>query len=571
MSSPRPIKQPWANRKQLQSLQMGETIKIVWQQTAHGQHIPLCETFAEPVLNHFAPNLLPTAYIKPTTETTGVPARLYTIVGGNMQAHASIIQWMIDCCMGNGIIDWPRYEFHDTPFTKYYLLRESTQILGCTFLETEFQNRMQNLANKSLHTSDIEAVYSLVGRGSEMADYLVEHVANALLDHNTHDVRRRAYEWLLKCNEGFAVDVENVNGPRLAMRAKIATDRWKDGSRDLVNAPYQQQSHHTNYHSQNFYRNGSGFANQNRSFSAPHGIVDGTNNQPIFDHFGHGVDMAQVGGFDTLNNQYNSANQYGYTTPHQQMNFSVGTHQLPPKKKKKTKSDKKREQKQKEDRLAKGASTGSQSSETMINTSPSSRKRSIKYGKLRTKKTSQSKSNLEADMQGLAIEHCNGDRLQNDKSNARPAAEAFVPAPANTAASKNDIDNVKNAAKPSKLVDPAVPNITAPSAGDKKMEKVTEEKVAPKDVNIPSKKIVLGVDANEQEQRIVSSIKNKAAKKRENKRLASLTAGSAADTNGGDRVAESAGGPQGGGGEADKVGEGEQDTGEGNGVAVSSN
>jgi hypothetical protein len=553
---------------------MGETIKIVWQQTAHSQHVPLCETFAEPVLNHFAPKLLPTGYIKPATETTGVPARLYTIVGGNMQAHASIIQWMIDCCMGNGIVEWPKYEFLDTPFTKYYFLRESTQILGCTFLETEFQNRMQNLANKSLHTSDIEVMYSIVGRGSEMADYLVEHVANALLDENTYQKRRSAYRYLLGRNESFAADVENVTGPRLAMRAKIATDRWKDGLHGQVSTPYQQQSHYTNYHSQNFYRDEAGFANQKRSFSAPYGPVNGTNDQPIFDHFGHGVDMAQIGGIDTSHSQYYSANQIAYMAPYQQTNFSVGTHQLPPKKKKKrTKSDKKREQKNKEDRLAKGASTGSQSSETMINTSPSSRKSSIKYGKLRTKKTMQSKRSLEADMQGLVIEHCKDDGLQNAKSTARPAAEALVSPPANIAASKGDIDNVKNASKPSKPVEPAVPTITAPGAGagDKKMEKATEEKGALKEPVAPSKKIVLGVDANEQEQRIVSSIKNKAAKKREKKRLASLTAGNAADTNGGDRVAESAGESQGGGVEVGKAGKGTQETVQSSGVAVSSN
>ena len=105
-----------------------------------------------------------------------------TVVGGEVEYHMQLLEWMLSATDGGGIKPWPEYQFADKPFYKYFHLRHSAQVLGCVFLEDEFHLRMQALSNKRIHSDDVAAVYREVDKDSAMAQHLVQHVASFFLD-----------------------------------------------------------------------------------------------------------------------------------------------------------------------------------------------------------------------------------------------------------------------------------------------------------------------------------------------------------------------------------------------------
>lgn len=109
-----------------------------------------------------------------------------TIIGGDIDSHKEILQWMLNASDGYGIKPWGEYRFSQKPFHRYYHLRRSAQIIGCFFLETEFHMRMQALSNRRIHSDDVAAVYREVGPDSEMARHLVKHVASFFMQKGSN-------------------------------------------------------------------------------------------------------------------------------------------------------------------------------------------------------------------------------------------------------------------------------------------------------------------------------------------------------------------------------------------------
>lgn len=147
---------------------------------------------------------------------------LLVITGGQKESHEAIFQWMLRNCNGTGVVDWERYNFDDTPFSRYYHLREAARLIGCQWLETAFQFRMQQLTNKRLHSKDIEKLYKELGRGSEMADHMVQHVSSFFLEGDSY---LGPYEQLCKDLADFGEDLELVIGPKLAFRKRLNEGR----------------------------------------------------------------------------------------------------------------------------------------------------------------------------------------------------------------------------------------------------------------------------------------------------------------------------------------------------------
>jgi hypothetical protein len=104
------------------------------------------------------------------------------VVGGDQGSLMICLQWMLNSCGETGAIDWEKYPFEDKPFYRYYHYRASAQILGCVYLENLFQHRMQQLADRRIHSDDVAALYNEVPRDSEMAKLLVNHVASFFLE-----------------------------------------------------------------------------------------------------------------------------------------------------------------------------------------------------------------------------------------------------------------------------------------------------------------------------------------------------------------------------------------------------
>lgn len=148
----------------------------------------------------------------------------YVITGGERAAHISIFKWMFDCCMGNGMVDWPKYGWRYEPFFQYAGLRHACHILGCSYLEHEFTSRMADLAGKQLRANDVEITYNAAGRGSKLANVVVESVARLFLLPNAAQMNLQAYQRICERNAAFKQDLEDAIGLKLAFRRFLGKD-----------------------------------------------------------------------------------------------------------------------------------------------------------------------------------------------------------------------------------------------------------------------------------------------------------------------------------------------------------
>lgn len=77
------------------------------------------------------------------------------MVGGRESDVKAIFSWMRNSCRGEGLLQWPRYEWTNFAFNKLWHLRTASQAVTCYHLEKEFQYRMQLLSGHHIHASDV--------------------------------------------------------------------------------------------------------------------------------------------------------------------------------------------------------------------------------------------------------------------------------------------------------------------------------------------------------------------------------------------------------------------------------
>lgn len=163
------------------SLRNSTKITILYQENGAATAFVLYAQFPKLVAMHFSEKwrrLFPFYAGFTTQEIADCHPKAITIVGGEPEYHLQLLEWMLSAIAGQGLKEWPEYDFADKPFHKYFHLRRSAQILGCVFLEDEFHLRMQALSSKRIHSDDVAAVYREVHPKSAMAEHLVQHVAS---------------------------------------------------------------------------------------------------------------------------------------------------------------------------------------------------------------------------------------------------------------------------------------------------------------------------------------------------------------------------------------------------------
>lgn len=114
------------------------------------------------------------------------------VVGGNVDSHKAVLSWMLSCCEGRGMQQFPRPERRR--FWHYTCALESAELFDIGTLRDELWRILTEIANYQVHTEDIRAIYSLTEEAHPMRGMVAESIGRALLDRRLN--ARLAYKYL---------------------------------------------------------------------------------------------------------------------------------------------------------------------------------------------------------------------------------------------------------------------------------------------------------------------------------------------------------------------------------------
>ncbi|EXJ78422.1 hypothetical protein A1O1_08822 [Capronia coronata CBS 617.96] len=167
-----------ADIKTNSSLKTPETITVLYKLTSDAEPLILCEAFPKGVAMTFSTNWkidFPPVNKMSVAELQKPAKKSVTIVGGRFNIHKDIIGWMLSCCDGRGMQQFPQPK--RKTFTYLYHARTCAAIIGCEYLGQEVTRSMQRIANAQIHSEDVRALYLLDPPDAEMKKFLAEHVA----------------------------------------------------------------------------------------------------------------------------------------------------------------------------------------------------------------------------------------------------------------------------------------------------------------------------------------------------------------------------------------------------------
>lgn len=143
------------------------------------------------------------------------------IRGGCRDAAELILGWMLRCCNGRGLQKWYRYNYDDKPFTKYWNLRNSAAIIGCQYLVSVFDKRLQWQLDHQVHSEDVQAMCNKAEAGEVDPEdgilyTLAEHVAMHIFNNTLKS--KPSYDTVREVTPEFNVKVEHYLLPMLEER-----------------------------------------------------------------------------------------------------------------------------------------------------------------------------------------------------------------------------------------------------------------------------------------------------------------------------------------------------------------
>ena len=192
------------------SFRQGPTVTIQYKPNPDSHPEVLYSFFPKAVATTFSPKwaqLFPAVNQLSVAEMRNANPPVLTIVGGQKASHLAVLNWMLACCNGRGIQEFQRIPPQDKPFSRYYFLKESASLIGCSYIERKFEERMDALSTKQIHSEDVRALHKILPEDHEMLGFLAEHVAK--LTWNQELKSKGAYYTL---REEFPKFDEAVNG-----------------------------------------------------------------------------------------------------------------------------------------------------------------------------------------------------------------------------------------------------------------------------------------------------------------------------------------------------------------------
>ena len=205
--------------KTLQKLKDGPTICVQYKPTPTSVPEILDQVFPRGIAKAFSPKFaahFPQVNQVSIMDLHKAQPTVLTITGGSKDVHKFVLNWMRSCCAGKGLEPIPQIAPQDKPFSQYFFLKESATLIGCVYLESKLDNRMQAISAKQIHSEDVRVLYKDLPAGHAMLGFLAGHVATLLW--NGELKARPAYETLREEVPQFNTDINAVLDPLVAAR-----------------------------------------------------------------------------------------------------------------------------------------------------------------------------------------------------------------------------------------------------------------------------------------------------------------------------------------------------------------
>jgi hypothetical protein len=159
---------------------------------------------------------------------------IVTLTGGHADAHKSILQWMLKSCDGRqGVRAFKSTTLMDNPLYNTYLFKEAASIIGCTYLEKEFDQRMDWLCKRQLHSADVQAFWLYLPADHELRTTIAKNIAIRIFNK---ELRGAGFYFALRqelsnFDEAINAVIEPLialrNEERYAERQKERDERWE--------------------------------------------------------------------------------------------------------------------------------------------------------------------------------------------------------------------------------------------------------------------------------------------------------------------------------------------------------
>ncbi|KAL9114860.1 MAG: hypothetical protein Q9227_001103 [Pyrenula ochraceoflavens] len=134
----------------------------------------VAKTFSRHI-NSLFPSLLST----PANKLTAIPTSVL-LIGGTTEGHKQVFQWMLRCCEGRGIIEFP-YSSYEA-FWSYACALNAAYILQIQYLCDNLMDRLQKVSGKQVHSEDIRKVYQVLPGKEHDGNLVKVLVVNSIAD-----------------------------------------------------------------------------------------------------------------------------------------------------------------------------------------------------------------------------------------------------------------------------------------------------------------------------------------------------------------------------------------------------
>jgi hypothetical protein len=191
----------------------GGTCTVVWTDVKNGYQQVLLEDYPKQVGVAFSKlfsDHFPSLNKVNLTNLAKLPSNQVLVVGGKPDVHKVILRWIVSCCQGKGLQEFPTYDVER--FTKYCMIRENAEILGVTYLIQAMEKRMNEIANVQVHSKDIRALYELLGREHPLVKEIVSKTATLMTNGPKKMKAYNAYVALAQEFKEFGEDIEPIVG-----------------------------------------------------------------------------------------------------------------------------------------------------------------------------------------------------------------------------------------------------------------------------------------------------------------------------------------------------------------------
>ncbi|KKY24786.1 hypothetical protein UCRPC4_g02316 [Phaeomoniella chlamydospora] len=169
--------------KQLQGLTKGPTTSITYRPYDEVETQVLYDNFPRNVLITFSKLFqaqFPPVRQVSVTDMTKPMAQTAVIVGGRIEAYREIFTWMLECCQGRGLQDFPRVQRE--MYWRYATVVEASQILQIDILLYEITERLTAIGRAQVHSEDVRKVFLTLPKGNIVRNLIIESIGNAILE-----------------------------------------------------------------------------------------------------------------------------------------------------------------------------------------------------------------------------------------------------------------------------------------------------------------------------------------------------------------------------------------------------